>query len=230
MNDMTTRTTNPLIVIAATAVILTCLLAAGVMTGIVPSPLTKHAAPQEELSKLPATNAPALASSTTTTTTTRETRQTARAPAPERHAEARSHVTERPHVGTTPSTGPTNTVAGSGPAPAPACLNCGTVSSVRAVKEQGEASMIGPAAGGLLGGVLGHQIGNGSGRTIATIAGAAAGAGIGTEVERRTKATSHYVVAVRLNDGRSESFTYASPPGVQPGDKIRVVDGRLLHD
>ncbi|HEV7800881.1 MAG TPA: glycine zipper 2TM domain-containing protein [Burkholderiales bacterium] len=228
MNDTNSKT-NPLIVIAATAVILTCLLAAGVMTGLVPSPMTKNAAPQEELSTGPDAKAPAVSSSATTTTT-RETKQTARAPAPVTRSETRSPAAERPHVGTTQSTGPSSTVAGSSPARAPACLNCGTVSSVRTVKEQGTASMIGPAAGGLLGGVLGHQVGGGTGKTIATIAGAAVGAGVGTEVERRTKSTTHYVVAVRLNDGTSQSFNYDTPPGVQSGDRIRVVDGRLLHD
>jgi outer membrane lipoprotein SlyB len=104
------------------------------------------------------------------------------------------------------------------------------VSSVRAVKAQGEASMIGPAAGGVLGGLLGHQVGGGTGKTIATIAGAAVGAGVGTEVERRSRSTTHYVVVARLNDGTSPSFNYDSPPGVQVGDKVRVVDGRLHHD
>ncbi|MEN3352350.1 MAG: hypothetical protein V7640_508, partial [Betaproteobacteria bacterium] len=43
MLDRSTRM-HPLILIAAIAVILTCLLAIGVMTGIVPSPLVKDRA------------------------------------------------------------------------------------------------------------------------------------------------------------------------------------------
>ena len=90
--------------------------------------------------------------------------------------------------------------------------------------------MIGPAAGTLIGGVAGSQIGSGSGKTIATVIGAGAGAAIGTEVERRSKSTTSYVVGVRMNDGTSRSFTYPNEPGVAVGDRVRVVDGRLLRD
>jgi outer membrane lipoprotein SlyB len=122
-------------------------------------------------------------------------------------------------------------VAGSAPATAPAvCNECGSVTSVRVVKQQGEASMIGPAAGGLLGGVVGHQIGSGRGNTIATVVGAAGGAAAGTEIERRYKSTTHYVVNVRMNDGRLRHFNYASAPGVESGDKVRVVNGRLTRE
>jgi outer membrane lipoprotein SlyB len=98
------------------------------------------------------------------------------------------------------------------------------------VKEQGEAGLIGPAAGGLLGGVVGHQIGNGRGNTIATVLGAAGGAAAGTEIERRYKSKTHYVVAVRMNDGRVRTFNYAAAPAVQTGDKVRVVKGHLVRD
>ncbi len=226
--------TNPLIVIAAIALILTCLVAIGVMTGIIPSPLAnKGTAVKDELSAAPGSKLPAVASTTTTTTTTRESK-TALVPKTEPRTEQRTHTphraAERPSVGTTQSIGPTGSLAGAASAPSPACLNCGTVSSVRAIKEQGDAGMIGPAAGTAIGGLIGNQIGNGSGKTIATIAGAAVGAGVGTEVERRNKSTTRYVVAVRLNDGSTPTFNYPNSPGVQTGDRVRVVDGRLLHD
>jgi outer membrane lipoprotein SlyB len=218
---------HPLIMIAAAAVILTCLLAIGVMTGIVPSPMNRG--DKQDLTG-------AATSSTTTTlsspsgTTTRETRTVTRTPVPEPR---RLTASPAPAPATGATSGSTSsTVAGAGPAPAPAvaCSNCGTVTSVRAVKQQGEASMIGPAAGALLGGVLGRQIGHGSGRTIATVVGAGVGAGAGTEVERRYKSTTHYVVGVRMSDGSHRSFTYASAPNVQAGSKVRVVDGQLVHN
>lgn len=231
MND--TRISNtgpkmhPVFIIAATAVILTCLLAIGVMTGIVPSPLTKSTAPTEDLTKAP-TKKTAPVASGLTRENLRENRTASRSPAPD----TRSRTAERPPVGRTEDSAPSRTIAGGGPAPvvAAACTNCGSVSSVRAVREQGEAGIIGPAAGGLLGGVVGSQIGGGTGKTIATIAGAAGGAMVGTEVERRSKSTTSYVVAVRMNDGASRSFTYPNAPGVEAGDKVRVVDGRLLRD
>jgi hypothetical protein len=49
-------------------------------------------------------------------------------------------------------------------------------------------------------------------------------------VERRTKSTTHYNVAVRMNDGTTRSVRYEAAPGVQPGDKVRVVDGRLIRN
>jgi outer membrane lipoprotein SlyB len=220
---------HPLIMAAAAAVILTCLVALGVMTGIIPSGMNKSATPAQELTTAP--NGPkALPGGTqfapgntasSTTTVTQEKRTVTRAPA---HEPRRAERDTAPAGATSSST--SQTVAGSGPA---ACLNCGTVTSVRAVKRQGDAGMIGPAAGALLGGVLGHQVGNGTGQTIATVVGAGAGAAAGTEVERRYKSTTSYVVAVRLNDGSTREFTYENDPGVQAGSKVRVVDGRLLH-
>jgi outer membrane lipoprotein SlyB len=225
---------HPLIMVAAAAVILTCLVALGVMTGIIGN---KTTTPAQELTVAP--DAPKAlqggtqfapghtASSSTTVTQEKRTVTRAPAPAPERRAATREPAA--PAGATSSST--SQTVAGSGPAaPAPAaCMNCGTVTSVRAVKSQGEAGLIGPAAGALLGGVLGNQIGGGTGKTIATVVGAGVGAAGGTEAERRYKSTTSYVVAVRLNDGTTREFTYENDPGVQAGSKVRVVDGRLLH-
>lgn len=220
---------HPVLLIAAIAVILTCMFAIGVMTGVLPSPLNRTAAPAEALSAVPQ-RAPATTG--LTREDLRENRSAARAPSPDA-ARTTSRTAERPPVGRTQSSAASSSVAGSSPAPtqvAAACPNCGSVSSVRAVTQQGEAGLIGPAAGTLLGGVAGSQIGGGSGKTIATVIGAGAGAAIGTEVERRSKSTTSYVVGVRMNDGTSRSFTYPNEPGVSVGDRVRLVDGRLLRD
>jgi outer membrane lipoprotein SlyB len=226
MNE-TRLNTHPLIVIAATAVILTCLLAVGVMTGVVPSPLARERAPNTDLTtNVPPRDAPASvaqnAYAPAAPVTAPSNRATERAPA---------RGTPPPAVGRTQSAGPSQTVAGGAAAPAPAaeCANCGSVVSVKAVRTQGEAGLIGPAAGGLIGGVIGHQIGSGRGNTIATVVGAAGGAAAGTEIERRQKSTTHYVVAVRMNDGAVRHFNYAAAPGLETGDKVRVVNGRLVH-
>ena len=227
--------TNPLIVIAATTVILTCLLAIGVMTGIIPSPMARDRAVVERNVEAPAastTSRSNFAENRSNLTDNRanvtDNRSTARAPAPA----PRERVAATPPAGSTRSPAPSNTVAGSGPGRnvAAVCNNCGTVTSVRVVKRQGDAGLLGPIAGGAVGGLVGSQIGGGSGKTIATIAGAAGGAALGTEMERRHKATSTYVVNVRLNDGTTRSFNYGSAPGVQQGDRIRVVDDRLVRD
>ena len=231
MNTQSLRGNHPLIVVAAIAVILTCLLAIGVMTGIVPSPMNRGADKQELTDATTATTTTRREASPSGTTTTRESRTVTRAPAQEPRrltSSAPERTAPAPATGAT-SSSTSQTVAATSPAPA-ACTNCGTVTSVRAVTQQGDASMIGPAAGALLGGVAGRQIGSGSGQTIATVIGAGVGAAAGTEVERRYKTTTSYVVAVRMNDGSQRSFNYASAPGVQAGSKVRVVDGRLIHD
>jgi outer membrane lipoprotein SlyB len=229
MNTQSLRGSHPLIVIAAIAVILTCLLAIGVMTGIVPSPMNRAADRQELTDGTASTSTTTLReSSPSGTTTTRESRTVARAPASEPRRLTSSAPKPAPATGAT-SSSTSETVAAASPAPA-VCSNCGTVTSVRAVKQQGDASMIGPAAGALIGGLGGRQIGSGSGQTIATVVGAGVGAAAGTEIERRYKSTTSYVVAVRMNDGSHRSFNYASAPGVAAGSKVRVVDGKLIHD
>lgn len=217
MSESSLRT-HPLIVVAATAVILTCLIAIAMMTGIIPTPSAREKALVENTALPPPPR-----------TALNESRSSARAPAPA--PAARTRAPERAPAGRTSDDTPSRAVGGSGPSRnlAAVCYNCGTVTSVRTVTRQGEAGLIGPIAGGALGGLVGSQIGGGSGKAIATIAGAAGGAAIGTEVERRQKATTSYVVGVRLNDGTTQSFTFASPPGYQQGDRVRVVDGRLIR-
>ena len=238
--------THPLVIIAATTVIIACLVAIAVMTGIVPGPSAKTDKPAEQSTPYlpPAANVQAPGAQNQTATENRLTADTPRQQSAPRAAERAAQrfpeqrvernvarAPERSAVGSTNEPAPSRSVAAAErPAPRPVCTNCGTVTSVRAVTEQGEASLIGPIAGGALGGAIGSQIGGGSGRTLATIAGAAGGAAIGTEVERRSKAQTTYVVAVRMNDGTTRTINYQSPPGYEAGDRVRVVDGRLVRD
>jgi outer membrane lipoprotein SlyB len=218
MLDTTRRMggTHPLIIVAATVVILTCLVALGMMTGVLP--FSKHTAP--DVVTAPVVPHAAVAPSTPAAV--------ARTPAERRAAQ--------PAVGSTSPTAGGGAVGGTSGAPAPSaaapvhCPTCGTVVGVRTVKHQGDASMIGPAAGALLGGVLGHQIGHGTGNTIATVVGAGAGAAAGTEIERRTvRATTSYVIDVRMDeDGSVRHFSSPNAPPVSSGSKVRVVDGKLM--
>jgi outer membrane lipoprotein SlyB len=212
MTDNTLRS-HPLVIVAATAIILTCLLAVGVMTGIVPSPLAKTSAPATSAPAETLTKAPAAGTSAAKT-----------------HAASAREKRAEPAAGSTSGSGASQSGTGGGPArTAAVCNECGTVTGVRTIKQQGEAGLIGPAAGGVVGGVIGHQIGHGTTNTVATIAGAAIGAAGGTEIERRYKSTTQYVVDVRLDDGTTRSFTYANPPGVEAGSKVKIVDGQLVH-
>jgi outer membrane lipoprotein SlyB len=112
---------------------------------------------------------------------------------------------------------------------AAACKDCGTVVDVRTVKKEGEASGAGAVIGGIAGGVLGHQVGSGRGRDVATVAGAAGGAYAGHQVEKSRKSTTSYQVVVKLEDGRTRTFSYADPTAYKVGDKVKIVDKKLTR-
>ena len=115
------------------------------------------------------------------------------------------------------------------PAAAARCDGCGTVTEVKTVTQKGEASGVGAVAGGVVGGVLGHQVGSGRGNTAATIVGAGAGAYAGHEIEKSRKAKTAYQVVVKLENGKSRTFSFAKETSYRVGDKIKVVDGKLTR-
>jgi outer membrane lipoprotein SlyB len=108
------------------------------------------------------------------------------------------------------------------------CPDCGVVESITASEVKGQPSGVGMVAGGVTGGVIGNQIGGGSGRTIATIVGAAGGAYVGNEIEKNVKKTTVYRITVRMDDGTTRTLTQEAPPGFGIGEKVRIVDGRLV--
>ena len=110
-----------------------------------------------------------------------------------------------------------------------ACIDCGTVTDVATVTEKGQSSGGGAVVGGILGGVLGHQVGSGRGNTAATIVGAGAGAYAGNEVEKNRNTVTKYHVHVTLEDGSKRTFTFSNPPSYQAGDKVKIVDHKLVH-
>lgn len=107
------------------------------------------------------------------------------------------------------------------------CANCGNVESIRTIKQRAEGSGLGAAGGAVLGGLLGNQIGDGSGRKIATVAGAVGGAVVGNQVEGNMKASTSYEIRVRLDDGSLRTFRQSSQPQWRTGDRVRIVKGRL---
>lgn len=107
------------------------------------------------------------------------------------------------------------------------CSNCGNVESVRTIKQRAEGSGLGAAGGAIVGGLLGNQIGGGTGRTIATAAGAIGGAVVGNQVEGNMKASTSYEIRVRLDDGTLRTFRQNNPPAWRSGDRVRIVKGRL---
>lgn len=115
------------------------------------------------------------------------------------------------------------------PAAFAACNNCGTVTSVEAIKKEGEAGGAGAVIGGIAGGVLGHQVGSGRGNTLATVAGAGAGAYAGHQVEKKRNETTTHAVRIKMEDGKSRTFNFKDETSYKVGDKVKVVDGKLVR-
>src|SRR5258705_7497500 len=115
------------------------------------------------------------------------------------------------------------------PAASAACKECGTVTEVKTVKKEGEGSGLGMVLGGVAGGVLGHQVGSGRGKDVATVAGAAGGAYVGNQVEKNQKSTTSYQVVVKMEEGNTRTFTYANPTSYKVGDKVKILDKKLVR-
>ncbi len=109
------------------------------------------------------------------------------------------------------------------------CDNCGSVTDVKTVQQKGKGTGVGAVAGGVLGGVLGHQVGGGRGKDIATVAGVAGGAYVGHQTEKNLKTKTVYQVVVTLESGAARTFSFSTASGYKVGDKIKVVDGKLVR-
>ncbi len=114
-----------------------------------------------------------------------------------------------------------------GSATASSCPDCAQVVAVSQTEKAGEGSAVGMITGGVVGAVLGHQLGGGFGKDLATVAGAAGGAYAGKEIEKRATTHKVWTVTVKLPDGHTSNFEYASHPGYQVGDKVRVENNKL---
>ena len=110
-----------------------------------------------------------------------------------------------------------------------ACNYCGTVTDMKTIEVKGEGSGLGVVAGGVIGGVLGHQVGSGRGNTVATVAGAAGGAYAGNQIEKNSKTKTQYQVIVKLETGESRTFTYNAATAYKVGDRIKIVDNKLVR-
>ena len=107
------------------------------------------------------------------------------------------------------------------------CRECGIVESVREIRQEGQGSGLGAVGGGVIGGLLGNQIGGGNGRTVGAVVGAVGGALAGNEVEKNVRASRHYDITVRFDDGNTRVFSQEQPPALQRGDRVRLANGQL---
>lgn len=223
---------HPLLTAAAVSVTVFSAVGVGAMTGLLPhsfgsarpeAPIVSEAAAvQDRTLETKRADMPPAAPKAT------PRKEKAAAPKPVvKHAAApvpAQHFGESPRIAQAP-------VATEAPKPVAAGV-LGTVEAVREVKTPAEKSNgVGPVAGGVGGAVLGSQIGKDMGgknaRTIMTVLGAAAGAFGGREIERHVRATKHWEVDVRLDDGTQRTLSSEAQPYWQPGHRVRFLDGRL---
>ena len=101
----------------------------------------------------------------------------------------------------------------------------GTVVAVREVEQKGEGKGVGAVGGGLAGAVLGHNIGDHN--KLLTVLGAAGGAFVGNQIEKQARATKHWDLTVRYDDGTTQTFASEAQPFWHQGDRVRLYEGRL---
>lgn len=192
---------HPLVAGASVAVILVSLIGVAAMTGLLPS--SKSANSPQQIAAM---------------------EQPGQSPAQQQQAQqpAAQSTSYQPQQGAYPAQAAAP-VAQRAPA---VCSSCGEVIGVRTVRHTAPTSGVGIAGGAVVGGLLGNQIGGGTGRTLATIAGAVGGGYAGNEVEKNVRATTSYVVDVRMENGKTRSFPQSSE-NWRVGDQVRVVNGHL---
>jgi len=218
---------HPLLIAAAIAVILFCLVATAAVMGWIPSTLGGNGAGKSlseadrlalssKMQQQDAAGAVVVPQPETEVTPAPAAKPVAPAPV------AQNFVPEPPPP-------PVAEVVPAKP-PAPErdwCKNCGNIESIRTVTTRAEGSGLGAGAGAVLGGLLGNQVGGGHGRQLATVAGAVGGAVMGNQVEGRMKASTSYEIRVRLDNGKYRTFHQTSEPGWRDGDRVRIVNGGL---
>jgi outer membrane lipoprotein SlyB len=101
----------------------------------------------------------------------------------------------------------------------------GVVESVREVEDKGDAKGIGAVGGGVAGAVLGHNIGDHN--KLVTVLGAAGGALLGNQIEKQARATKHWELTVRYENGGTQTFNSDTQPFWHQGDRVRYYEGKL---
>ena len=231
-----TRTTHPMVIVAAVAVTLASLVAIASFAGWLPSKSSNEAAQAPVAATTVAQAAPE------TTASPKENKPidhpqaaSAKKPPAKKSAKDLDHTYESTTGHSTRSTTPVNDSGiyvenshqQTQQAYAASCRDCGTVEGIREVKHEGEGTGLGAIGGGVLGGLLGNQIGGGKGKTVGAVVGAVGGAYAGNRMTSGTETV--WVVNVRFDDGTNANIEQASQPPVAAGDRVRVTNGALVR-
>lgn len=90
------------------------------------------------------------------------------------------------------------------------CALCGTIESIRTVEVMDDASAS-------------------PGTAAPSALDAPGGTASGSEVERNARRRLVFRVTLRMDDGSFRAISLSSPPAFSVGDKVRVVEGRLVR-
>lgn len=101
------------------------------------------------------------------------------------------------------------------PSQAVTCALCGTIEAIRTVEVTDD-----------VGGSTLADLGRDGGATIPGSSGAAAS---GNEIAQGARKRYAYRVTVRMDDGSYRTVSLAAPPALAVGDKVRVVEGKLVR-
>lgn len=109
------------------------------------------------------------------------------------------------------------------------CALCGTIESVRVIEIYEEPT----AAGGAIEPGSGEAAGGGPGGAIASgaasVLDALGNTMRGNEPENNVRKRHVYRVTLRMDDGSFRAISLPGPPAFSVGDKVRVVEGRLVR-
>ena len=107
------------------------------------------------------------------------------------------------------------------------CADCGTVNSVNERQVAGKPNVAGAVIGAIIGGVAGHQFGSGRGNTAATAGGAVVGGAVGSQVGKG-EASTVYDMAIRMDNGTTQTLTVAATGGLRAGSRVRVSGSHVV--
>jgi outer membrane lipoprotein SlyB len=213
-----TRRLHPIVAAAAVSVMVFSAVGVAAITGIIPHSKGDEQPPVAAASAPASESMPAAAAAATPPASVKKHV----AKAPKAYVPpAQVAYAETPAM--TPPPPPAPAPVAQAPAAKPGAY--GMVESVREVEDKGEAKGVGAVGGALAGAVLGHNIGDHN--KLVTVLGAAGGGLLGNQIEKTARATKHWELTVRYDDGSTQVFNSPEQPFWHQGDRVRYYEGKL---
>ncbi|SAL48582.1 17 kDa surface antigen [Caballeronia arvi] len=221
------RRLHPLIATAAGAVIVASLVATAAMTGLFPK-ASSNAAQNPQTQTAAVAQQPAVNAAAPTPAQPTAAQQQAAQQAAAQQAAAQQAAQQQAQQAPAQPQPAQPSYAQQAPQHPAYCATCGTVESISTVKHEGHGTGIGAVGGAVAGGVVGNQFGRGGGRTAMTLLGALGGGLAGNSVEKHIRSETDYSVHVRMENGKTRTFTYKNPPPFQQGERVHISNGTLV--